>query len=192
MLYRRPTSSVMTNDAKCLSAIVERKGFLFWRRVNKFGPEPPHVPGIGNCWVWTGAQLGKGYGSLRGIRQETVGAHRFSWYLATGVLPQWPICVLHKCDTRLCVRPDHLFLGTRLDNSHDMVAKGRGRNGDVFRTTPPVGEKSPTAKLSNADVAEIREIYAAGGVTHRELAERYNVSRPHISGIITRSQRKIA
>lgn len=93
----------------------------FWEKVNKDGPTAR--PELGPCWVWTSTQDGHGYGAFyRGTGPR--GAHRVSWELYHGE-PAGALCVLHKCDTPLCVRPEHLFLGTRTDNMADKVAKGR-------------------------------------------------------------------
>lgn len=77
------------------------------------------------CWNWTGkAAAEDGYGLLQGPDRRLVRAHRLSWELANGPIPagQW---VLHRCDNPRCVRPDHLFLGTVVENVADMMAKGR-------------------------------------------------------------------
>lgn len=78
-------------------------------------------------------------------------AHRIAWEEANGPIPPG-LFVLHKCDNPPCVRPDHLFLGTNLDNIRDMVAKGRSRR----------GERNVNAKLTGADIPVIREMAAAG------------------------------
>lgn len=78
------------------------------------------------CWNWTGFINPKGYGQLS-FKRRTVRAHRLAWALAYGPIPDG-LCVCHRCDNRRCVRPDHLFIGTNLDNMRDMVAKGRLRN----------------------------------------------------------------
>lgn len=84
--------------------------------------------------------------------------------------------VCHRCDNRICVNPDHLFLGTPADNSRDMARKNRSTR----------GSRNPQAKLSEGDVRKIRRSYEAGGVTQAQLSERFNVNGVTISNIITR------
>src|SRR5690348_13985474 len=96
----------------------------FWAKVNKDGPPPAHCPELGPCWLWTASTAGKGYGQF-GLGRRGAGiamAHRFSWELHNGAIPEG-LAVLHKCDTPLCVRPDHLRIGTMGDNNRDMYAK---------------------------------------------------------------------
>jgi hypothetical protein len=78
-----------------------------------------------HCWEWQGAKTPKGYGCLR-TDGELEYAHRISWRLAYG--DPGELHVLHHCDNPKCVRPDHLFLGTRSDNMQDMVRKDRWGN----------------------------------------------------------------
>lgn len=85
-------------------------------------------------------------------------------------------CVLHKCDNRACVNPDHLFLGSQADNVADMDGKGR-RVGGKFE--PRVGEANFSAKLTEAQVREIR--LAVG--THRSIAAQYGVSYRQVGKI---------
>lgn len=86
------------------------------------------------CWEWTGGVFkDSGYGKFNGGKGDdgkwvTAYAHRASHELHIGPIPAG-LSVLHRCDNRLCVNPDHLFLGTQRDNIHDMLAKGRGRPG---------------------------------------------------------------
>lgn len=65
-----------------------------------------------------------GYGGLMRDGKD-MQAHRLVWELTFGPIPPG-ICVLHRCDTPRCVRPEHLFLGTLSDNAQDMHNKGRG------------------------------------------------------------------
>ena len=77
------------------------------------------------CWLWLAACDREGYGKIFDKQtQKTVGAHRHAWAVAHGPIPNG-LCVLHRCDIPACVNPDHLFLGTRLDNARDRAAKGR-------------------------------------------------------------------
>lgn len=75
------------------------------------------------CWEWLGWRL-DGYGRMR-WRGRVQGAHRVSWFLMYGEIPDGML-VLHHCDNRGCVNPDHLFLGTNQDNIDDRERKGRG------------------------------------------------------------------
>lgn len=81
------------------------------------------------CWLWKG-ELRKGYGLIR-FGKKKVTAHRMSWQIHNGPIPEG-MFVCHKCDIKICVNPDHLFLGSNLDNLIDMHTKGFG----LARTRP--------------------------------------------------------
>lgn len=98
-------------------------------------------------------------------------AHRFSWELHNGALPEGA-CVLHKCDVRMCVNPDHLFLGTRTDNQADAARKGR----------MPRGARHWNAKLTSEDVVEIERMLRSG-MSHAQIASHYDVCRQTVSSI---------
>jgi hypothetical protein len=115
------------------------------------------------CWRWSRALDPQGYGTIR-VARRNMAAHRAAWIAWRGPVPEG-LCVLHRCDNPPCVNPDHLFLGTRGDNSRDMVAKGRSA----------FGERQGHSRLTAADVAEIRRLVAAGELTQREIGARYGV-----------------
>jgi hypothetical protein len=99
--------------------------------------------------------------------------------------------VCHRCDNRLCVRPDHLFLGTDADNAADRHAKGREamgvRNGRHTRpNTTARGMKGGRAKLTDDDVHAIRADHAAGLAGFKRLANRYGVDDSTIAAIVRR------
>lgn len=75
-----------------------------------------------DCWVWT-ASVRRGYGQMK-RNGKNVYAHRAAYEHYVEPIPHG-LCVLHRCDNTLCVNPQHLFLGTQLDNVIDMTLKGR-------------------------------------------------------------------
>lgn len=99
-------------------------------------------------------------------------AHRISWMLKHGEIPQG-MEVLHRCDNPKCVNADHLFLGTPMDNTRDMMAKGRHgwRKG------------APWQKLCASDGERIRDLRRAGH-TQQAIANWLGVSRSLISMIL--------
>jgi hypothetical protein len=87
----------------------------FWAKVRKSE----------GCWEWAGSRWGsrRQYGCFN-VGGNAASAHRVAWELANGPIPEGKV-VCHTCDFGLCVRPDHLFIGTMAMNSSDMVRKGR-------------------------------------------------------------------
>lgn len=136
----------------------------FWSKVDtNNGYVPTHMPHIGHCWNWTAYITHDGYGQIAiGSRVERTRrmerAHRVSWFIANF---EWPtVYVLHKCDNRLCVRPDHLFLGTVVDNNKDTVSKGRSAKGDrhpsrLYPEARPRGMRHGMAKITEDQAKEI-------------------------------------
>jgi len=109
------------------------------------------VPESG-CWIWTACCCSEGYGKIHdGIKLER--AHRVSWEIHNGPIPKGDgyhgTCVLHRCDVRACVNPDHLFLGSIADNISDMIAKGRQRHSSLKGTAHGM------SKLSSIDAVKI-------------------------------------
>src|SRR4030042_5725989 len=105
---------MMTNK-KRYGAREKDKRKYFWRKINQCG--------LNGCWEWTASKDRNGYGMFR---HETLSssrgslAHRFSWEIHYGPIPPG-LCVLHHCDNPICVRPDHLLLGTNADNMADKI-----------------------------------------------------------------------
>lgn len=135
----------------------------FWSRVL--------IREANDCWLWLGCLTAVGYGNLGLPGRKSVGAHRFSWALANGPIPDG-LWVLHRCDVRHCVNPSHLFLGTVADNQADMKSKGRAAR----------GSRVPNSKLSPEHVLAIR----ASDEDLGTLARRFNISKPTICDIRTR------
>ncbi len=118
----------MSEPREFVLEISEKIHKRFWSKVNKSGPVPEHCPELGPCWVWTGfTQNGYGGFHTKGMQMRS---HRVSWILANGQIPNG-LCVMHKCDNRLCQNPSHLVLGTVLENIKDRDTKGRQSRGDT-------------------------------------------------------------
>lgn len=133
------------------------------------------------CWIWTGKTFRNGYGQMH-VNGRCKMAHRVSWEIHNNMEPPENLVVMHKCDVRNCVNPEHLSLGTQTDNMQDMIAKGR--QGDIR------GEKCGKSKLKEKDVLTIRSLYGSGEYSQKEIAEAYAVSAKQISIIINRKQWK--
>lgn len=132
------------------------------------------VFGASGCWTWRGHVDAIGYGRFPHLGENK--AHRVSHALFKGPIAA-EMLVLHKCDNRQCVNPDHLFLGTQRDNMRDMISKGRGYSPSL------TGAKNPMAKLTWEKTAEIRSMVEAGA-TQRAASLRFGVSAMTVSRII--------
>ena len=151
-----------------LSTVTAKQRVAFWAKVDRSGD---------GCWLWTASTNGKGYGSLAvGKLGATwlARASRIAWVLAHHDETLRPEdCVLHKCDTPLCVRASHLFLGSQSGNMRDMVNKGR------HCCNLPSGTRHHSAKLSEDGVRAIRR----SRDLQRTIAKRHGLSQATVSMI---------
>lgn len=119
-----------------------------------------------SCHLWQASKVHNGYGRFSVLpRGSWKLAHRLAYELFVGPIPEG-LCVLHRCDVRACVNPDHLFLGTAKDNSDDKISKGRENR--------VKGTKSGRAKFSAEEIKAIRN---TTGVTIRDLAKSLGVNK---------------
>ena len=82
----------------------------------------------GDCWEFQGCRTDFGHGQISADRKNIrLRAHRVAWEIWKGPIPEG-LCVLHKCDNPPCCNPEHLFLGTKKDNTRDMISKGRWKS----------------------------------------------------------------
>lgn len=155
---------------KCLSAK--------WKTSRKRGsPEArflrfARIGGPGDCWEWLGAHDRRGYGYISTAPGKRMYAHRFSYQMFRGDMDDRYVC--HSCDNPRCVNPDHLFLGSHLDNMRDAAEKGHfGRHKRV---------------LTDEQLAEIRRIGRA--MTRHQLAAMFGVSVGTISRVRNNQARR--
>jgi len=166
----------------------------FWSKVEK----------TETCWLWRGPH--QKYGQVRLRRTPTIrtGAHRFSWQLAFGSIPEGQL-VLHRCDTPLCVRPEHLFLGTHLDNVHDKIGKGRDSGppaanrrkshclrghplaGDNLRVRDGIGRECRACGRATSAVRSRRRYYADVDASRRK-SQAYKKARRERANAATESR----
>jgi hypothetical protein len=92
------------------------------------------------CWIWKGPKSVNGYGSFQ-YRRTSNSAHRIAFEFLKGPIPEG-LQVLHRCDNPPCVNPEHLFLGTNLDNVKDKVQKGRQRRNHCKRGHELTGDNA--------------------------------------------------
>ena len=133
----------------------------FWGKVHK----------TETCWFWVGCRNRMGYGNLKSEISREKLAHRFSWELHNGPVPSG-LCVLHRCDCPACVNPQHLFLGTRADNSADAVNKHKW----------PIGSAHWGAVLDETSVRLIRRALQ-NGTSQIKLARKFGVNHATVSKV---------
>lgn len=140
----------------------------FWTRVN--------IASGSLCWEWAGPINEWGYGIAKLSHLKTQIASRVAWILTNGTVPPKGVLVCHKCDNPKCCRPDHLFLGTSADNAMDRDRKGR--------TGGTPGEKHWAAKITDADIPNIRKM-RSNGMILKDIANKYGVTIASIGYITT-------
>lgn len=135
-------------------------------------------PNENGCMIWNGLLTPSGYG-LISVNRKNYSAHRYSYEINVGEIPNG-MFVLHKCDVRNCVAPDHLFIGTQKDNMVDMSNKNRAYM--------KKGEDHPNAILKDKDVLEIKKMLL-DGEPQKLIAKSFNVAQSLIS-VIAKGDRR--
>lgn len=129
----------------------------FWKKVQRAGDE--------SCWVWPGAKITTGYGSIR-VRGEHWLTHRLAAFLSGRDIEGLMVC--HRCDNPPCCNPAHLFVGTAADNNRDMRKKGRASGNRTVKTG---------AVLTPHKVCQIRAVWESGlGLSRRDLGAMFGIS----------------
>lgn len=135
----------------------------FLKRINK----------TESCWEWTGTIISHGYGHFK-RKGKLYRAHRVSYVIFKGPIPNG-LLVCHTCDSRKCVNPDHLFLGTHMDNMDDMTKKGRGVGNKLNHHS---GDDHHGTKVTSKMVTEIKLL--SSRYSQRKLAKIFGVAQGSI------------
>lgn len=123
------------------------------------------------CIMWLGGCTPNGYGKIK-YKGQTLSTHRLSFKLCKDEVPEG-LLVLHSCDFKPCINPNHLFLGTAKDNKHDCMNKDRHA----------YGELQGLSKLRRKDVQEIRRLLNEGELTQKAIGQYFNIAQSTVSGI---------
>jgi hypothetical protein len=159
--YKRRRITGTTDDGPYAQEPLEKR---FWKKVQKAEPN--------ECWEWQGAISKNGYGVI-GHNGTNRGAHRVSYEIHNGAVPAG-MNVLHSCDNRSCVNPNHLRSGTQSENIKEAVDKGR-------KFVPCAsGEKNPKSKLTQEQANYIK---SNPGMRHTEIAKMFCVSPNTVRGV---------
>lgn len=146
--------------------------FRFYSKVKKLDS---------GCWDWLGSKTRTGYGYFH-LENRTNKAHRVSWIIHNGAIPRGAF-ICHHCDNPSCVNPKHLFTGSALDNTRDMISKKRNNFSMGGKHSHP-GELHPQTNLTWKVIREIRKKYATGKYNQKELAKKYNLTQTGVSAIV--------
>lgn len=169
--FKTVPNKILTGQIYCSLACVATPPIeRFWRYVEKGEGANPH-------WFWTGYLSHGGHGQFQAIRGKPTPAHRFSWEIHNGPIPDG-LWVLHNCaplpDLARCVNPAHLYLGTHDDNMRDAALK----------LQHPRGEGHFRHKFTDAQIIDIRKAFHFLGQSLSHLGRQYSVYASTIQAII--------
>lgn len=133
------------------------------------------------CWQWTAGKHGVGYACVPAAIHKSRYGHRAMYEAVVSNIPQG-MYVLHSCDNRLCINPEHLFVGSHIDNVKDMHSKNRHRGGSM------PNEKNPSCKFSDETIREIKSL--RGKLSLRKITNTYGISETQLLRVYRGESRK--
>jgi len=169
--YRIPKSEIqrlsIINHDEIINYLVEKRinekqakyNLNFFEKVEK----------TQTCWIWKGAKTSSGYGVYT-YKSKYMRAHRASYLMFKGEIPTYAL-VLHSCNVRDCVNPDHLHLGTPKSNMDEMVLRNRQKHLS--------GENHPFFKLSDSNIRNIKKMRNKK-IPAKVIAKKYKISACYV------------
>lgn len=169
------TNVIQQTEARAGLVRGEYRRYIYGHNTRRFGWTETDCGYETACWNWRNTKSDR-YGRIK-VRGRDLGAHRFIYEEMFGPVPS-NMCVCHRCDNPPCINPEHLFLGTHLDNARDKMEKGR------YRSNPP-------RRIPWEVVQQIR-VERSKGRTFADIGAEFGVSVMHTYNIATFQLRKVA
>jgi len=184
--YSIKRSQFLRGNARCCSRAckeADQKQLTVLSAEDRFWANVIKSDDPNGCWLWSAAAATGKHGTFY-VGGGKVQASHFAWESANGRPVPEGLWVLHHCDNPPCVRPDHLYVGTHLDNVRDAIERDRYAIGNALHhATRARGERQGSAKLRDADVLAIRAKSRAGA-SLRQLAAEFGISKSQAGRIV--------
>lgn len=169
MTVKAPKPTMLGLNARIPVEQIKDVGPRFWKYVRKNGPN-----GCWECERLDRKGYGRHYFGKKGLISKEFRAHRFLYFVTNPTADQ-SLMVLHRCDNRRCVNPDHMFLGTAKDNADDMISKGRAKHA--------CGEANAVSRFTTEQILKAKELHASG-LGYTRVGRIVGISKTHVRSII--------